>query len=660
MTPEFLAWAIFAAPLASFLIIVFVLRPLGAHTAAGSVTILAMGIAFVLSLVTLGTVFGAPGHELHLADYPWITLGEVQFHVGLAVDSLTAMMLVVVTSVSLLVQIYSTGYMHGDTGYSRYFAYMSLFTTSMLGLVLADNLLQVFFFWELVGLCSYLLIGFWFHRPAAVTAAKKAFLVTRFGDLGFLAALLIIVNQTGTLTISALFEEHSVEALMHAGFLGFPIITWATLGIFAGAAGKSAQFPLHVWLPDAMEGPTPVSALIHAATMVAAGVYLVGRMLPLFVHAPDTMAVIAFLGAFTAITAAGLGLVVTDIKRVMAYSTVSQLGYMMLALGLGGYVAAFFHLMNHAFFKALLFLGAGSVNHTSGTFNMLHMGGLRKAMPITWITLFIASLSLSGIPPFSGFWSKDEILGEAFAKSPVLFAMALITVFLTAFYVFRMLFLTFSGEYRGGVEAEMGEHVEPANPHDGQEDDHTADSGHGLHESPSAMTVPLIILAVPAIFSGLANLPGVHFLSDFLQTEAIHEALGEHALPFDPILAIVSTLVALSGIWLAWQMYEVKAISPTIFSRLLWGVPAYVLNQKYGLDLLFERVITHILTYSAIANGLAGFDRYGVDGVVNGVGQLTKLCGDGLRRLQTGQVQAYGMAIFLGTVVIAAGLIIRG
>ena len=495
MTPaEQTLWLIFCAPLVSFLLIVFVTRPAGRPLLSGWVAILALAISFVASIAIFLGVLGAPGHELPLADYSWVVVGDLQLHVGLAVDSLTAVMLLVVTSVSLLVQIYSVGYMAGDTGYARYYAYMSLFTASMLGLILADNLLQTYVFWELVGLCSYLLIGFWFHRPAAAAAAKKAFVVTRFGDLGFLIALLALFNVTGTSTINDLFAQPNIEALTKASFLGLNGLTWVALGLFSGAAGKSAQFPLHVWLPDAMEGPTPVSALIHAATMVAAGVYLVGRMLPLIQHSPEAMGVVAFIGAFTALIAAGLGLVATDIKRVMAYSTVSQLGYMMLALGVGGYVAAFSHLMNHAFFKALLFLGAGNVNHTTGTFDMRYMGGLRTAMPWTFGTLLIASLSLAGLPPLSGFWSKDEILGAALAVSPGLFALALFTVFLTAFYVFRMLFLTFGGSYRAGAAAEaeaqaraavyVGSAAAPAQQAEGERGE------HHLHESPPVMVIP--------------------------------------------------------------------------------------------------------------------------------------------------------------------------
>ncbi|MDO9580997.1 MAG: NADH-quinone oxidoreductase subunit L, partial [Bacteroidales bacterium] len=338
-----------------------------------------------------------------------------------------------------------------------YYAAMSLFTASMLGLVLADNLLFVYVFWEMVGLCSYLLIGFWFHKKSAANAAKKAFIVTRLGDFGFLAAILLLYFNTGT------FDIVQLHSLAIAGTLGGTVLTWAAIGIFAGAAGKSAQFPLHVWLPDAMEGPTPVSALIHAATMVAAGVFLVARTFPLFAHSMEAMTTVAVVGGFTAIFAATMGLVMTDIKRVLAYSTISQLGYMMLGLGTGGVVIGIFHLFNHAFFKALLFLGAGSVNHATGTFDMRQMGGLRRFMPWTYATFLIASISIAGIWPLSGFWSKDEILASSLQAQPILFYLAMITVFMTAFYMFRVVFMTFGGEYRGGGEEAHGQpHESPA------------------------------------------------------------------------------------------------------------------------------------------------------------------------------------------------------
>jgi NADH-quinone oxidoreductase subunit L len=417
--PYQLIWLILFLPLISFVVIAVFIRPfVKPHSRiAGYITITAIAGSLALSIWALLEVMGRPEHELAIPVINWLTIGAFSFEAGILMDSLTAIMLIVVTLVSLMVQIYSQGYMHGDPGYHRYYAFMSLFTMSMLGLVLANSLLMMFVFWEMVGLCSYLLIGFWFQRASAANAAKKAFIVTRLGDFGFLAALLILYANTGT------FDIVQLRALAAAGTLGGAVLTWAAIGIFAGAAGKSAQFPLHVWLPDAMEGPTPVSALIHAATMVAAGVFLVARMLPLFEHSAAALNTVAIIGGFTAIFAASMGLVAVDIKRVLAYSTVSQLGYMMLGLATGGVAIGIFHLFNHAFFKALLFLGAGSVNHATGTFDMREMGGLRKVMPWTFALFIIASLSLAGIWPLAGFWSKDEVLASALEKQPVLFVL---------------------------------------------------------------------------------------------------------------------------------------------------------------------------------------------------------------------------------------------
>src|SRR3954453_1252356 len=399
--PESAVWAIFGLPLLSLLIIVFLPKSMAKY--AGHVAALAIGVAFVLALWALDSSLQEDGRRIAFSTQQLLTVGELHVDVALNLDGLTALMLVVVTGVSFMVQIYSQGYMHGDDGYWRFFAYMSLFTASMLGLILFDSILLIYVFWEMVGVSSYLLIGFWFHRPAAAAAAKKAFLVTRLGELGFLAAILLIYAKAGTFNIPAI-QEAAV-----AGALSASVLTWFALGVFAGAAGKSAPVPLHVWLPDAMEGPTPVSALVHSATMVAAGVYLVARLFPVFSVSHDALLVVGAVGGITAIMAALLALVMTDIKRVLAYSTISQLGYMMLALGVGGYTVAIFHLFTHAFFKALLFLGSGSVNHATNTFDMRKMGGLARFMPITTGTFLIGTLSLSGFFPLAGFWSKDEI-----------------------------------------------------------------------------------------------------------------------------------------------------------------------------------------------------------------------------------------------------------
>ena len=487
--PEAAAWLILFLPLASFALIALVIRPvLGAESKyAGYLTIGAVGLSFVLSLWALVGTIASHG-EMAYPVHTWISAGEFDFAVGILMDPLTAIMLVVVTGVSLMVQIYSVGYMHGDDGYARYFAYMSLFTCAMLGLVLANNLIQMFVFWELVGLGSYLLIGFWFERPAAAAAAKKAFIITRFADFGFLLGILFLFFNGGAFTDAGLnvFVVTDIYHGVELGLLGVGVAQWIALGIFAGAMGKSAQFPLHTWLPDAMEGPTPVSALIHAATMVAAGVFLVARFFPVFELSITAMNTVAIIGGITAIFAASMGLVMNDIKRVLAYSTVSQLGYMMLALGVGAYGAAIFHLFTHAFFKALLFLGSGSVNHATGTFDMRYMGGLRVAMPKTYLTFIIGSLSLAGIVPLAGFWSKDEILSHAFSGgntiSSIVFALALIAAFMTAFYMFRAVFMTFHGNFKGGADRDPDAHSE-----------------HPIHleESPATMTWPLIIPGGP-------------------------------------------------------------------------------------------------------------------------------------------------------------------
>ena len=413
MIPEAASWLILFLPLISFLLIVFVVRPLfgSAAIVAGLVAVLSIGASFVLSVWALASVIDTPGHLQDYSSHAWMDIGVLQIKMGILMDSLTAIMLIVVTGVSLMVQIYSLGYMKHDASIARFFAYMSLFTCSMLGLVMADNLIMLFVFWELVGLSSYLLIGFWHDRPSAAAAAKKAFIVTRFGDLGFLIAILGVYMTLGAEGLDIAYLNEAA-----GGPLAGIALTLVALGIFAGAAGKSGQFPLHTWLPDAMEGPTPVSALIHAATMVAAGVFLVARMFPLFEASTAAMTTVAYIGAGTALFAATMGLVMTDIKRVLAYSTVSQLGFMMFALGVGAVPAAIFHLFTHAFFKALLFLGSGSVNHATGTYDIRRMGGLAKPMPWTFVTFAIGGLAISGIPPFSGFWSKDEILSGRVAR----------------------------------------------------------------------------------------------------------------------------------------------------------------------------------------------------------------------------------------------------
>jgi len=635
--PTQVPWLIFLIPFLSFLFIGLILRPFlnKRPLIGGYITIGAVGISCALSLWLLSAVMAAPAHVLPVDDIKWAVVGNLNIHIGVLVDALTAVMVVVVTFVSLMVQIYSQGYMKGDAGYLRYYAFMSLFTACMLGLVLADNILFMYVFWEGVGLGSYLLIGFWFHKPSAANAAKKAFIVTRLGDFGFLAAILILYAQTGTFDTEALYK------IVATGALAGTTLTWVAIGIFSGAAGKSAQFPLHVWLPDAMEGPTPVSALIHAATMVAAGVFLVARFYPMFEHSQEAMLTVGIIGAFTAIFAASIGLVMNDIKRVLAYSTISQLGFMMVGLGVGSVAIGIFHLFTHAFFKALLFLGSGSVNHGTGTFDMRLMGGLRKAMPWTYITFLIGALSLAGIWPLAGFWSKDEILVSAFDKQPILFVLCIVTVFMTAFYMFRAIFMTFHGEYRGGAQPEHGGHG----------DEHS----HGPHESPMVMVIPLIVLAVLAVCAGWVNVTGL--FNQFMGEGEGHEvgfAAGFFGVLAHP-LPLISLVIALLGILLAYAMYCAKWISPEKIGGAF--KPIYImLSRKYWMDELYENVIVKTILYNGIFKVMAMFDSSVVDGTVNGAAQGTAAAGGILRKLQTGQTQLYVISIAIGAIAIVACL----
>ena len=659
--PEFAAWSIFFLPLASFVITALVIRPFFNRYSkiAGYITILAIGGSLGLSFWALGATTGQEG-DIGWESHRWMTIGNLEINLGILMNSLTAIMLVVVSGISLLVQVYSQGYMRGDPGYTRYFAFMSLFTASMLGLVLARNIIQLYVFWELVGLCSYLLIGFWYHRPAAAAAAKKAFIITRLGDIGFLIAILYLFFNADSFAsqgLNPLEIPDIYNAVAIGGVIGSGVITWLAIGIFAGAMGKSAQFPLHTWLPDAMEGPTPVSALIHAATMVAAGVFLVARFFPIFIASDIAMNTVAIIGGVTAIFAASMGLVMNDIKRVMAYSTISQLGFMMLALGVGAYGAAIFHLFTHAFFKALLFMGSGSVNHATGTFDMRYMGGLRRIMPWTYATFLIASLSLAGIFPLAGFWSKDEILAGAWggefaastAASQLVFWLALIAVFMTAFYIFRALFMTFHGEFRGGAEAEPGGNNKERKVH--------------LAESPLAMVVPMVVLALASIVAGfIVNPPTslgivpIHWLSNFLPL-GIRELLPvgmveqlEHP-QFNVGLAAISSLVAVAGIALAYLMYYKERISPEKVARRLKG--AYiVISRKYYFDEAYEDYVTIRGLYSGLAAALDFGDRAIIDKVVNNVGWFGRNTGRAMARVQTGQLQTYAVGISIGILVI--------
>ena len=666
MIPEEAVWTIFFLPLAAFLLIALVVRPFfnDFPQQSGFITIVAITGSLALSAWALQSVIESPRSELVVSSHEWISVGSLQISLGLMVDPLTAIMLVVITGVSLMVQVYSLGYMRKDPGYSRYFAIMCLFTASMIGLVISSNIVQLYVFWELVGVCSYFLIGFWYNRPVAVAAAKKAFIVTRIGDFGFLLAILYLFFNASTFGEAGLnsLEIADIHEGARMGILGGMAFTWLAVGIFAGAAGKSAQFPLHVWLPDAMEGPTPVSALIHAATMVAAGVFLVARFFPVFEASTDAMTVVAIVGAFTALFAATMGLVMNDIKRVLAYSTISQLGYMMAALGLGAYGVAIFHLFNHAFFKALLFMGAGSVNHATGTFDMRYMGGLRRAMPWTYVTMVIGSLSLAGIFPLAGFWSKDEILLHAWRGGStvdgVVFWLLAISVFATAVYAFRMVYLTFHGEFKGGMDRELQERAAGA----------PAGASHGvrLGESSLVMIMPMVVLGVASVVSGyLANPLGFggrflgidpHWFTDFVVPPGALDILQEQ---FSLLLAIVSVAVAVAGIGIATAFYLRPKVSLDKMGRHLNRVHGLV-SEKYYMDHLYEEQIVSKGFYRGIGGSLDWFDRKVVDNVAEFVGWFSRNIGRAVSVLQTGQVQGYGVAIAVGVAVIVGAYIIWG
>jgi NADH-quinone oxidoreductase subunit L len=623
-----IAWIIPAFTLLAWAVIVLAGKRL--PDGGSFVGILAIGAGFVVSVGILAQVID--GAEAYHTSTTWAVFGpglEIPF--GMTVDGLTAVMLFVVSTVSLLVQVYSTSYMRGDPRYTFYFSNLSLFTTGMLTVVLADNLLLLLVGWEVMGLCSYLLIGHYWEDKANSSAAIKAFLVTRTGDVGFLFGIIVLFWAGRTFEIEGLIER------VESGAISGNVLTLAAVLLFCGAIGKSAQFPLNTWLPDAMAGPTPVSALIHAATMVAAGVFLVARMFPLFEASSTAMNEIAILATITMLLAALLALVQDDIKRVLAYSTVSQLAYMMAGLGVGGYTAGMFHLFTHAFFKALLFLGAGSIIHAVHSNNMSEMGGLRKVMPRTFWTFIIGSLALAGIAPLSGFWSKDEILHDAYVAgfgtpeeglltsrpvAQLVFVVGLITALLTAFYVARMLWLTFGGAYRG--------------------------QGHP-HESDAAMTTPLIILSIGAAFAGFVNSPlaGENNFGRWIETPLLP---SHGAVTIEPMIAGVSTLIALAGLGLGTVLYrrglperEYLAGFPPLYTTLQ---RAFYLDDLYLA--LFVRPIKGVLARAAVL-----FDRNVIDGVVNGSGAVTRRFGGALRHVQSGQVQWYAAALFAGVVGVA-------
>ena len=589
--------------------------------------------ALFASFVTSCLVFSRVWHgETWTGDlFPWVVAGPFKAAVTAQVDQLTAVMLLVVTGVGFLIHLYSAGYMHDDHGYARFFTYLNLFVFSMVMLVLAGNFLILYVFWEAVGLCSYLLIGFWYEKKSASDAGKKAFIVNRVGDFGFGLGIMLIWVTFGTLNYGEVFARADANVSTNV-YLAIALL------LFMGACGKSAQLPLFTWLPDAMEGPTPVSALIHAATMVTAGVYMVARCHKLFEMAPLSLEIVAWVGGLTALFAASIGLVQTDIKRVLAYSTISQLGYMFVGVGVGAYAAGIFHLVTHAFFKALLFLGAGSVIHgLSGEQDLRKMGGLAPRMMTTTVTFLVGAFGLAGVPPLAGFFSKDEILGAVFhGHHYLLWALLVVGAFMTAFYTFRLVFLAFFGGPRMPKEV-----------------------AHHVHESPAVMTLPLVVLAILTAVAGLAvGIPSsqgtafAHFLAPVLPLEE-----AEHSAGVAFSLLVLSALVAIAGVALAWIVYgrtPVRAASIGVarnpVHKLL--IEKYYVDEIY--DALFVKPIYHVSQWLARV-----FDPGFIDGIVNGVATLVAGWARGLRRVQTGFVMNYALGILLGAVAVVAYLLAR-
>jgi NADH-quinone oxidoreductase subunit L len=666
MSYDLLIPLIVALPLAGFLITAAIGKRLGkqAHWIPVGAVVISWVVAMVVvaAALTNAEPFGEAGFGVTL--WQWIpahgAAGSPDFVINAAffVDHLTAVLLIVVTTIGMLVHVYSIGYMSHDPGYWRFFAYLNLFMVSMLVLVLADSWLVLFVAWELVGLCSYLLIGFWYRKNSAALASKKAFIVNRVGDVGFALGIMAIFVNTHTLNI-----RDSLTILSSPTLVAFPIpVAIVALLVFAGAVGKSAQFPLHVWLPDAMEGPTPVSALIHAATMVNAGVYMVARANPLFAAAPEVMTVVAAIGIFTAILAASIAMTQTDIKRVLAYSTLSQLGYMFASLGVGAFTAAIFHLMTHGFFKGLLFLGSGSVIHAvHEEQDMRKMGGLAKKIPHTYWTMLIGAVAISGIPPLAGFFSKDEILGQAFQTGFYwVWAIGIVVAVMTAFYMFRLIGLTFWGESR------VDKAVEPK-----------------IHESPRVMTIPLWLLAIPSIVLGailswpgpplgpLFGQQGTGLLAGWLEPvfKGAQEALGRTEAAFqllgvDGALLGASIAVAVIGVLAAWRLFGVELgpfqgkPEPERVKALTARAPGLYrasLNKWWFDDL---NHVLFVVIGGWLANGAAWFDRNIVDGIVNGIGAVTRRTGTGLARVQTGRVQNYALGIAFGLIVMVGSYLV--
>jgi NADH-quinone oxidoreductase subunit L len=623
-----LVWLVPLLPLIGFLIIGL----FGKKLSKGLAGIIGSGVVFGAFAVAVGIFMELNGQaqkSVTIDLFSWITAGNLSIPFSFLIDPLSSLFLLIITGIGFLIHVYSTAYMHDDEGFSRFFAYLNLFIFFMLLLVLGSNYLIMFVGWEGVGLCSYLLIGFWFKNTSYNNAAKKAFIMNRIGDLGFLLGIVLIYVTFGSISYHDVFEQAKSLAT------GTPVLTAITLLLFVGAMGKSAQLPLYTWLPDAMAGPTPVSALIHAATMVTAGIYMIARSNILYTLSPDTMAVVAVIGVCTALFAATIGLAQNDIKKVLAYSTVSQLGYMFLALGVGAYTGAVFHVMTHAFFKALLFLGAGSVIHAmSGEQDIRKMGGLKKYIPITHFTFLIGTLAISGFPGFSGFFSKDEILAHAYEHNKILWLVGVLTAGMTTFYMFRLYFLTFKNTFRGTHEQE-----------------------HHLHESPKAMTIPLVVLAILSLFGGLIGIPevlgGHHFLEEFLAPvfDDSHFRLVHHlSHETEIILMCVAVTVMLLAIYFAYKTYVTDKKLPAAESEELQPVHKLV-YRKYLIDELYEAVITKPLNF--IGEGLHKVvDNQIVDGLVNSCGYVVNGVSGVIRKAQTGNIGFYVFVMVISIVLI--------
>lgn len=632
-----IALLILVIPVFSFLFIGLA-GPKMSHKTAGIIGTTGLGIVTALSYITAYNYFFDFGkvngvYEKFYAGFEWLRLTDyLHIDLGVMLDPISVMMLVVISTVSFMVHIYSLGYMHGEKGFQRYYAFLGLFSFSMLGLVLATNIFQMYIFWELVGVSSYLLIGFYYIKPSAVSASKKAFIVTRFADLGFLVGILILSFYTNTFDFNVLTNTSSsiFQTPITATFMGFSVISWASLLIFIGGAGKSAMLPLHIWLPDAMEGPTPVSALIHAATMVVAGVFLVARLFPIYYFlTPDVLIFIGYVGALTSLFAAIVACTQTDIKRVLAFSTISQIAYMMVALGVSGYgaeheaglgyMASMFHLFTHAFFKALLFLGAGAVIHAVHSNEMSAMGGLRKYMPIANITFLIACLSISGIPPFSGFFSKDEILVAAFEKDIVLFVTLYLVAGLTAFYMFRLYYNIFWGK--------------------------ETKYEHTPHDSGFAMSAPLIFLALLTVVTGFIP------FGKYVSTDGM-----EFVSHINWSIAIPSILVGVAGIAVATVLYKKQTDLPVKAATALGGFYKAA-SKKFYFDEMYLFVTKKII-FGIISTSIAWFDRHIVDGFMNFQSMWSNALSNKIKGLQSGRLQEYAWVFALSVIVIAALIIL--